>query len=72
MWQFRIDENKTTDLQIFLLSQGAETNFKKETSGGMLQSKKYFRDIALDCTNSKELALKLKDKNWGEYEYLNR
>lgn len=72
MWQWRIDENRSTDLQVFLLSTGIETNFKKETSGGMLQSKKYFKDIALDCKNSTELARKLLDKEWGEFEYLNK
>lgn len=72
MWNWRIEENKTTDLQVFLLTDGIETNFRKETSGGMLQSKKYFWNIALECKNSIELATKLFDKNWGEYEYLNR
>lgn len=68
IWQWRIDENKSVPLQVFLLSNKAETNFLKETTGGMLQSKKYFWDIAIDCTNSKELAKKLRDKNWGNYE----
>ncbi len=72
MLPWRIDENKTTDMQVFLLTDGIETNFKKETSGGMIQSKKYFWDIALDCKNSHELATKLKDRNWGEFEYLNK
>lgn len=67
-WQWRIDENKSVPLQVFLLSNRAETNFIKKTSGGMLQSKKYFWDIAIDCKNSQELADKLKDKNWGNYE----
>jgi hypothetical protein len=67
-WQWRIDENKSVSLQVFLLDNRQETNFVKETSGGMLQSKKYFWDIATDCKNSQELAEKLMDKNWGEYE----
>lgn len=67
-WQWRIDENKSVPLQVFLLDNRQETNFVKETSGGMLQSKKYFWDIAIDCKNSQELAEKLRDKNWGEYE----
>lgn len=66
-WAWRIEENKSTDLQVFLLSEGFETNFKKETSRGMLQSKKYFWDIAIDCKSSKELADKLRDKNWSDY-----
>lgn len=67
-WQWRIDENKSVPLQVFLLDNRQETNFVKETSGGMLQSKKYFWDIATDCENSQELAEKLRDKNWGDYE----
>jgi hypothetical protein len=67
-WEWRVDENKSVPLQVFLLSNRAETNFLKETSGGMLQSKKYFWDIAIDCKNSKELADKLRDKNWGNFE----
>lgn len=67
-WQWRIEENKSVPLQVFLLDNRQETNFVKETSGGMLQSKKYFWDIATDCKNSQELAEKLRDKNWGDYE----
>jgi hypothetical protein len=68
MWQWRIDENKSVPLQVFLLDKREQTNFRKETSGGMLQSKKYFWDIATDCKNSKELADKLLNKNWGDFE----
>lgn len=67
-WQWRIDENKTVAMQVFLLDNRQETNFIKETSGGMLQSKKYFWEIATDCKNSQELSEKLRDKNWGDYE----
>lgn len=67
-WQWRIDENKSVPLQVFLLDNRQETNFIKETSGGMLQSKKYFWDIATDCKNSQELAEKLRDKNWSDFE----
>jgi len=68
IWQSRIDENKTVPLQVFLLDKRRETNFMKETSGGMLQSKKYFWDIAVDCKNSEDLAKKLRNKNWGNFE----
>lgn len=67
-WQMRIDENKSVPLQVFLLDNKHETNFIKETSGGMLQSKKYFWDIANDCKNSQDLADKLKNKTWSNYE----
>lgn len=67
-WQGRIDENKTVPLQVFLLDNRQETNFIKESSGGMLQSKKYFWDIASDCKNAQDLAKKLKDKKWSDFE----
>jgi len=67
-WQWRIDENKSVPLQVFLLDKRETTKFIKETSGGMLQSKKYFWDIAIDCKTSKELADKLRNKNWGNYD----
>ena len=40
MWQSRIDENKSVELQVFLLSNPAQTKFIKDTDGGMYQSKK--------------------------------
>ena len=67
MWQWRVDENKSVPLQVFLLDKRAKTKFIKATSGGMLSSKKYFWDIATDCKTSKELADKLRDKNWSDY-----
>ncbi len=67
-WQSRVDENKSVPLQVFLLDNREQTNFVKKTSGGMLQSKKYFWDIAIDCKNSQELAEKLRDKSWSDYE----
>lgn len=68
MWEWRIKENRYVALQVFLLHNKQETNFIKATSGGMLQSKKYFWDIAIDCKNSEELADKLRDRSWGEFE----
>lgn len=63
----RVEANKAMAYQVFLLHKKIETNFVKETSGGMYQSKKYFWDIASDCKNSEELAKKLQDKEWGEF-----
>ena len=63
-WDYRIEENKHTPVLVFLLSNKVPTNFRKSTSGGMQQSKKYFWNIANDCSNSIELAAKLKDKTW--------
>ncbi|GHT24410.1 hypothetical protein FACS189419_09350 [Planctomycetales bacterium] len=65
--QERIDENKSAPLQVFLLDKKAETNFIKDTSGGMLNLKKYFWDIAKDCKNSEELAEKLRDQSWSDF-----
>lgn len=67
-WQWRIDENRTVPIQVFLLGDKAETNFIKDSSGGMYGSKKYFIDIALDCMNSQELANKLKNRNWSDFD----
>lgn len=67
-WKWRIKENKYVPLQVFLLHNKQETNFVKATSGGMLQSKKYFWDIAIDCKNSEQLADKLRDRSWSEFQ----
>lgn len=67
IWQWRIDENKSVPVQVFLLDKREPTKFIKDSSGGMFASKKYFRDIAIDCNNSKELAKKLLNKNWSDF-----
>ena len=66
-WEYRVVENEEAKLQVFLLSGGEETNFYKETSGGMFQSKKYFWDIAKSSKDSKDLAIYLQDKKWGDF-----
>lgn len=68
MWQWRIDENKSVPVQVFLLDKRESTKFIKDSSGGMFASKHYFRDIADNCKNSKELAEKLLNKNWSDFE----
>ncbi len=65
--RFRAKEHGNNGIQVFLLENGAETKFIKDTSGGMMQSKKYFWDIAKDCNTSLELAKKLNNKNWGDF-----
>jgi hypothetical protein len=67
-WQYRIEENKSVPLQVFLLAQRESTDFVKETSGGMFSSKQYFWDIAVDCKTSTELANKLRGKKWGDFK----
>ncbi|MCF8000464.1 MAG: hypothetical protein K9K76_01205 [Halanaerobiales bacterium] len=64
----RIEEIKSYALQVFLLSNPADTDFYKSTSGGMMQSKKYFWDVAVDCKDSKELAKKLDGVAWKDIE----
>lgn len=66
-WDYRIRENESVPLQIFLLRGGEETNFYKDSSGGMQQSKLYFWDIAKDVESSKELAKKLDNERWEDY-----
>jgi hypothetical protein len=67
--QWRIDENSKHPTQIFLLNEGNATDFVKDSSGGMQQSKKYFWDIAsvLQAHNSAELAYKLNGRRWSEF-----
>lgn len=67
LWDWRIEENRSTPLQVFLLDDDAQTDFRKITSGGMQQSKKYFWDIAIDCNNSTELAEKLSGHSWNNF-----
>ncbi|MFW5891205.1 MAG: hypothetical protein ACOCUI_03205 [bacterium] len=68
LFESRIEENKTTPLQVFLLSNPENTDFFKASSGGMMQSKKYFWEIAVDCDNSIELANKLENVAWKDIE----
>lgn len=65
----RLNEIKNTPLQVFLLSEGTETNFIKDSSGGMQTSKIYFEDIAkkVNADSVSELAAKLKDKKWEDF-----
>lgn len=62
----RIAENRETPLLIFLLGEGYETKFIKASKGGALWSKKYFRNIARDVENAKDLAKKLNGKDMDQ------
>jgi hypothetical protein len=68
LFESRVEENKTNPLQVFLLSNPENTNFYKSSSGGMMQSKKYFWDVAVDCDDSAELADKLENVAWKDIE----
>lgn len=57
-------------MHVILVETGHPTEFKKETSGGLFQSKKYFWDIAkrVGAKNSAELAERLRGKAWGDFD----
>lgn len=63
---YRKNEIKERSIQVFLLQNPYEVNFRKCSIGGMFGSKKYFKNIAkiYDSKNSKELAEKLKNQTW--------
>ncbi len=63
---YRITEVNERNLQVFLLQNRQEANFKKNSDGGLYGSKKYFRNIArkYNAKNSIDLAEKLKDITW--------
>ncbi len=60
------DEIKERNIQVFLLENKHEVNFRKISSGGLYGSKKYFKNIAREynANNSDDLANKLKNKTW--------
>lgn len=66
-WDYRIEENREVPLQVFLLRGGEETNFYKDSPGGMQQSKLYFWGIAEGVNSSRELALKLQGLRWEDF-----
>jgi hypothetical protein len=64
--EHRKKEIKERNIQVFLLQNPYEANFRKTSEGGLYGSKKYFRNYArkYDAKNSKELADKLKTETW--------
>ncbi|MCB9266515.1 MAG: hypothetical protein H6558_15935 [Lewinellaceae bacterium] len=67
-WDYRIRENEGIPIQVFLLRGGEETNFFKESSGGMQQSKLYFWEIAKGIHSSSELATTLRGRRWEDFK----
>jgi hypothetical protein len=65
LWSNRIEEIKNNGLQVFLLDNPHEVNFRKTSKGGLYGNKKYFWDLAkeLNANNSKELAEGIMRKN---------
>lgn len=66
----RPDQVRSTALQVFLLGDRAETNFKKGTPKGMQGSKKYFWNVGIGRENVSDLATYLQDKDWQEVQQL--
>jgi hypothetical protein len=61
-WQF-----VNYPMRIFLLSDLSNTNFMKDTPGGMFGVKKYFDVSSLGANSATELAEKLRGKTWTNY-----
>lgn len=53
--------------RVFLLGERFETQFTKDSAGGMQQSKLYFDVSTLDAEDAADLAVKLKNKKWSEF-----
>ena len=66
---WRLESAKTTPHQVFLLGPPNPTKFIKDSSGGMVQSKIYFWDIAkkMEATDAASLARKLQNRTWSEF-----
>ena len=54
--------------RVFILGELFPTNFSKTSSGGMQGSKQYFDIGKLQVESAEDLAIKLKDKTWENYE----
>lgn len=54
--------------RVFILGDLFPTNFSKASSGGMQGSKQYFDIGKLQVENAEDLATKLRDKTWENYE----
>ena len=54
--------------RVFLLGEAHETNFIKDSKGGMMGSKKYMDISHLDASDAEDLANKLNNKTWSEVE----
>jgi hypothetical protein len=62
---FRPDEGPT---RVFILGPQYETNFVKDSPGGMIGSKRYFDISALKVEGAEELAKKLDGRSWSDFE----
>lgn len=55
-------------VRVFIFGDLFPTNFSKASSGGMQGSKQYFDIGKLQVESAEDLAIKLKDKTWENYE----
>jgi hypothetical protein len=53
-------------VRVFLLGSLVETDFRKDTSGGMQSSKQYFDVAGLTVKSPEELAAALRGKAWSQ------
>ena len=53
-------------LRVFLLGEPHETDFRKDSKGGMVGSKQYFDIGELAPEDSRDLAEKLKGRSWSD------
>lgn len=63
--RFRPDEGPT---RVFLLGKLFLTDFRKDSSGGMYQSKRYFNIARLQAVDAEALAERLKGLGWSKLE----
>jgi hypothetical protein len=54
-------------VRVFLLKELFDTNFSKDTTGGMQNSKTYFDIAKLNPSSAQDLAEKLNGKTWSNY-----
>jgi hypothetical protein len=55
-------------MRVFLLGQIQETDFQKDTPGGMYGSKRYFDVAMLNAVDAQELASRLRGKSWSQLQ----
>ena len=68
--QARIDEANNIPLKVFVLQgERYETDFRKDSPGGLMAAKIYFDDIAtrVGANNAEELSEKLRGRVWSEF-----
>jgi hypothetical protein len=56
--------------RVFVLGQLEETDFHKRTKGGMWSTKKYFDIQSLHAQDARDLAAKLRGKDWPENTWI--